>query len=249
MSTGFKEPLVHSPESNQGHYKYRSGLGMMACAEHNIFHEDFVQLITTNVPAGWAAAILDADGTITADTTAAIGANGVAILTSATASAGAAAYMPKAIQLTATKKFFMEMRVYTDDVVDNTFQFGLTDLTAVVNPEDLWTTVAANLVAFGILDGGSGYPTMLSDKANSGTTAQAQTTKALSASTWYTLAIEYDGVNLHGYVDGKRVLTWGSASTTIPTGVALAPFFGYINGNGAGGNHVYVDYIRYAQER
>lgn len=241
-------PLKHSPVSNQANYQYRSGMAMVECAEFMVFHDDFVKPVATNVPSGWSAAIIDTGATTVTDTTAAVGVNGVLLMSDATASEGAAFYGAKSIQLTAGKKFFMEMRVRTDDVTDNAIQFGLTDLTAVVNPEDIWTTTAANLVAFGILDG-SAYPTMLADKSNSGTTAQAQTEKAMVASTWHTLAISYDGVNLHGFVDGYKVLDWSSASTTIPTGVALAPFVGVLNGNGAGGNNNYVDYIRIVQER
>jgi hypothetical protein len=116
-----------------------------------------------------------------------------------------------------------------------------------VNPEDLWTTVQANLVAFGILDGAA-TTGMLSDKANSGTVVQAGT-GVMVASTWHVLAIGFDGATLKGYVDGKESLQWSGAITTVPTATALAPFFGTINGNGAGGNVVKVDYIRWASQR
>lgn len=248
MSAGFREPITHSPIGNQGSYQYRSGLGLMSCAEYTHFMDDFNSVVTTNVPAGWAAAIIDTGATVTIDTTATTSANGVIAISDATLSEGAAIYRPRGVQLISGKKFFMEARIYTNDVTDNAIQFGLSDLTATTNPEDLWTTTAANLVAFGILDG-SAYPTMLADSSNSGTTAQAQTVKLLTASTWHTLAIGYDGSGLKGYVDGQLVLTWSSASSTIPTAVALAPFVGHINGNGAGGNTVLVDYIRYVQER
>lgn len=246
--THFTGPIQHSPIPNQTNYKYRSGMGMVEAAEWVVFHDDFVKPVASNVPDGWSAAIIDTGGTVTTDTTATTSANGVIKINDATASEGAAFYGAKSLQLISGKKFFMECRVYTDDVSDNAIQFGLTDLTATTNPEDLWTTTAANLVAFGILDG-SAYPTMLSDKANSGSSAQAQTVKAITASTWTTLAIEYDGSKLYGYVDGKLVLTWSSASTTIPTATALAPFVGHINGNGAGNNTVLVDYVRVVSER
>jgi hypothetical protein len=246
MSTGFTSPIIESPVSNQAGYAYRNNMGMMNCAEFLYDMDDFVDVVASNVPANWSAAIIDTGATVASDTTVA---NGAIKINDATASEGAAIYKPKTLLLTSGKKFFMELRVYTDDVTDNTIQFGLSDLTATTNPEDLWTTTAANLIAFGILDGGSGYPTMLSDKSNGGTSAQAQTTKAMSASTWHLLAIHYDGASLYGYVDGQLVLTWSGASTTIPTSTALAPFIGHINGNGAGNNTVLVDYVRIVQER
>ena len=60
--------------------------------------------------------------------------------------------------------------------------------------------------------------------------------------------IYYDGTKLFGYVDGRLALTYETAAN-IPTGIAVAPFFGHINGNGAGGNVVVFDYIRWASER
>jgi len=243
--TGLSESLEIGGSFSQ--YRYRSGKGLISSAEWLVVFDDFTQLVTTNVPVGWAAAIVDAGGTVAANTTAAIGATGVITFADATASEGAAIYLPKAVQLTAGKKFFMEVRVRTNDVTDNAIQFGLTDLTAVVNPEDLWTTVAANLIAFGILDG-SAVTTMLTDAGNSGTTAQVGS-RSLVVDTWHVLGIEYNGVNLRGFVDGQASLLWSGAAATVPTGVALSPFIGHINGNGAGGNGVFVDYFRYAIER
>jgi hypothetical protein len=247
-TTGVTTPLIHGPRSTGEGYKYRSGLGITECAEYVVFHDDFVKPVATNVPNGWSAAIIDTGATTVTDTTAALGATGVLLMSDGTLSEGAAFYGPKAIQLTAGKKFFMEMRVRTDDVTDNAIQFGLSDLTATTNPEDLWTTTAANLVAFGILDG-SAYPTMLADKSNSGSTAQTQTVKLMAVNTWHTLAIGYDGLQLRGYLDGDEVLAWSGAAAAIPTGVALAPFVGVLNGNGAGANNNYVDYVRIAIQR
>jgi hypothetical protein len=248
MSSGVTTPLIHGPRSTGEGYKYRSGLGITECAEYMIFHDDFNKLVTTNVPSGWTAAIIDTGATTVTDTTAAIGVSGVLLMSDATASEGSAFYGPKSIQLTAGKKFFMEVRVRTDDVTDNAVQFGLSSLTATTNPEDIWTTVATDLVAFGLLDG-SAYPRMLADKSNSGTSVQTQTVRPMIASTWHTLAISYDGLQLRGYVDGEEVLAWSSASTTIPTGVALAPFVGVLNGDGAGAAVNYVDYVRIALQR
>lgn len=253
VGAGFKEPLVHAPGNgidSQVAYRYRKGLGMLPSAEYNVFHDDFMSLVTSSVPAGWAAAIADTGGSVAAATSASIGGAGTLLFTSDDASEGAVIYLPKTIFLTANKKFFMEIRVQTDDVTDNAIQFGLSDLTGTTNPEDLWTTTAANLITYGILDG-SAAPKMLSDKSNGGTTAQTadDTSRVMVVNTWHKLAIGYDGVQLKGYVDGQLALTWSGASTTIPTGVLLAPFVGMLNGNGAGGNNVYVDYVRFAQER
>lgn len=254
---GFTESIVHAPVANSGLYKYRSGCGMVPSAEWSVFMDDFYSFVVAtaitngpvaNTPWGWQGAVIDSGATVAVNTTAAIGANGVLTLADATASEGAAVYGTKSIQLTAGKKFFMEMRVRTNDVSDNAIQFGLSSLTATTNPEDLWTTTATDVIAFGLLDG-SAYPQMLSDKSNGGTTVQTQTVKPLVADTWETLGIEYNGSILRGYVDGVEVLQWSGASTTIPTGVALAPFFGHLNGNGAGGAVVVVDYIRWSSQR
>ena len=68
------------------------------------------------------------------------------------------------------------------------------------------------------------------------------------SNTCHVLAIFFDGYNLHGYLDGALALTWSGASTTIPTGVALAPFVGFRNGSTAN-NEGHVDYVRYVLER
>jgi hypothetical protein len=164
-------------------------------------------------------------------------------------SEGSAIYGAKAFQLVTGKKFFMECKVRMDDVTDNAFQFGLSALTATNNPEDLWTTTATDLIAFGILDG-QATTRMLCDKDNSGSTAEAGT-RSLTINTWHKLAIAYDGTNLvRGYVDGKLSQTWAQAlATTVPVAVALAPFVGHLNGNGAGNNTSLVDYVRIVAER
>lgn len=243
---GLTESIVYAPDVNDKAFAYRTGLGMVPSAEFTVYMDDFIQDVTSNVPTGWDAAVIDTGGTVTVNTTAAIGANGVITIGDATASEGAAIYGTKSIQLTSGKKFFMECRLRTDDVTDNTIQFGISALTATTNPEDLWTTTAADVVAFGILDG-SATLKMLSDKSNSGSSV-ANSSGSLSTNTWTTLAIGYDGSQLYGYKDGKQVIQWATQAE-IPTGVALAPFVGMLNGNGAGGNLVVVDYIRYVSER
>jgi hypothetical protein len=253
---GRRASQYHAPQPNKD-FAYRVNTGMFCNAEFSVFMDDFLQpwIPTTaitngavaNTPSNWQAAIIDSGATIAVNTTAAIGANGVLTLADATASEGAAVYGQKTIQLTAGKKFWIEARLRTDDVTDNAIQFGLSSVTASTNPEDLWTTTATDLVAFGILDGSAAVQ-MLADKSNSGSTAETGT-YSLSVDTWHILAIGYDGVNLKGYVDGKEALVWAQASTTIPTGVALAPFFGALSGNGAGGNLNVFDYIRWVSER
>lgn len=247
VGAGFKEPLVHAQGNgivSQVRYKYRNGIGMMPSAEFRVFHDDFEGTVATNVPAGWAAAIIDTGGTVVGSS---VGGTGAIAFNSDDASEGAAIYMPETVILTAGKKFFMEVRVRCDDVTDNAFQFGLSDLTATTNPEDLWTTAAASLVTYGILDG-SAAPKMLADLSNTGTSAQTadDTSKVMVVDTWHILAIGYDGVKLRGYVDGQPALLW---TGVVPVGVTLAPFIGHLNGNGAGNNTSIVDYIRFAQER
>jgi hypothetical protein len=248
---GLPESVVFSPQPSQKLYPYRTGMGMFQSAEWTVFFDDFItnSAAGTNIPTGWTGASIDTGATVAVNTTAAIGANGVITLADATASEGATLYGSKNIQLTSGKRFFMECRLRTDDVTDNSVQFGISALTAVTNPEDIFTTTSADLVTFGILDGGAGAVTMLADKSNSGSTAETGT-RSLSANTWYTLGIEYDGGSaLRGYVDGLLALTWAQAAATIPTGVALAPFVGHINGDGAGAAVVVVDYIRYVCQR
>lgn len=253
--TGFTSPLVHAPGDPYG-YKYRHGMGMMPSAEFCVYFDDFLEFkpgtaITNgqgvNTPFGWTGEILDTGATVALLSTAGVGATGVLNISDATASEGAATYGAKTIQLTSGKKFFMEARVRTSDVTDNAVQFGLSSLTAVTNPEDIWTTAADSLIAFGILDGAA-TTKLLCDKSNSGSTAETGT-RSLTADTWHVLAIGYDGVNVRGYVDGQLSNTWAQASTTIPTGVALAPFIGALNGNGAGASTNYFDYVRFVIER
>lgn len=250
------ESVVHAPIANQALYAYRSKMGMIPSAEFLVKMDDFDQswIPTTtitngpvaNTPGPWQGAIIDSGATVAVNTTAALGANGVLTLADATASEGAAFYGQKSLQLTVGKRFFMECRVRTDDVSDNAVQFGLSDLTAVTNPEDLYNTTSANVAAFGLLDG-SAFPTLLADKANAGTAAIAQTVKPMVVNTWHILGLYYDGAtSLKAYIDGYQVI---STAVTIPTGVALAPFISHVNGDGAGGAVVLVDYVRWVSQR
>jgi hypothetical protein len=245
--SGVSESIVGAPASPQGPYSYRSGIALLPSAEWQVKFDDFVDSVSTNVPLGWTAAIIDTGATAVVDTTATTGANGVLSMSDATVSEGVAIYGSKNVQLIAGKRFMMEMRVKTSDVTDNAVLFGLSDLTATTNPEDLWTTTAANLVAVGILDGAATVG-MLIDAGNSGT-ARVEGTRSMVAATWHTLAFYYNGVNISCYVDGKLSLTWTGAASTIPTAVALAPFVGVLNGNGAGAATNQIDYVRWVSER
>ena len=257
VGTAFSSPLLDAGQIRK--YGYRHRMGMVPSAEWVVFHDDFLSAVHSGTAVtngfaqyqpetNWKGIILDSGTTIAVNTTAVLGAMGVLTISDATASEGASVYGEKCYQLTSGKRMFIECRLRTDDVSDNAIQFGLSDLTATTNPEDLWTTTAANLVSFGLLDG-SAYPQMLSDKSNGGTSVQTQTNKLMAVDTWHTLAIYYDGSFLHGYVDGDKALTWSGASTTIPTATAMALFFGALNGNGAGGNLEIFDYIRLVSER
>jgi hypothetical protein len=243
--TSFSGPLKHSPKLETTGYAYRSGTGMMSSAEFLVLHDDFNIRIASNVPLGYDAAIIDTGATIVMDTTAG-SATGVLLFDSDGADEGAAFYGPKAYQLTSGKKFWMEARVKPEVADDCDFQFGLCALTATTNPEDLWTTTQTDLITFGVLDG-SATVKMLADKSNSGSTVETGTI-SLTSDTWATLAIYYDGVRLHGYVNGQRAITWAQAAATIPTGVGLSIFAGYRNGSSAN-NEGRIDYVRLVVER
>lgn len=245
MGTSFTAPIKHAGKGLGGVYAYRGGTGMMPSAEFLVFHDDFDRAVSSNQPTGWDGAIIDTGATLVTDTTATHG-TGVLIFDSDGATEGVAVYGEKALQLTAGKKFWMETRFKTELADDSDVQFGLSALTATTNPEDLWTTTATDLVAFGVLDGDATV-TMLADKSNSGSTAELGTMDLVSA-TWHILAIYYDGAKLHGYVDGQRAITWSQAAATIPTGVALAAFFGFRNGSAAT-TEGHIDYVRIVMER
>lgn len=245
--TAFGSPLLDTQKSIGNKYAYRHRMGLAPCAEFMVFHEDWNLAIATNAPTGWTA-IIDTGATVVADTTVGAGhGTGSLLFDSDGATEGAALYSPKWFQLTSGKRFFMETRFKTEIADDSDVQFGLTSVTASSNPEDLWTTTATDLVAFGVLDGSAAVK-MLSDKSNSGSSAQTGTI-SLSNNTWHTLAIYYDGGSvLQGYVDGALALTWSSASTTIPTGVVLAAFVGFRNGSAAT-TEGQCDYLRIVSER
>jgi len=247
MSFSATGPYRSGPVATGRSYPYRSLMGMINTAEWTVFMDDFMQDVATNVPTGWDAAIIDTGATLTTGSSGSTWRNGVALIASDGASEGVAIYLPKGIKITSGKKFVMEVRVQTTLAAETDVQFGLSDLTATTNPEDLWTTTSANLIAFGTL-AGSAATKMLSDKSNSGTSAQTGS-RSLSDATWHTLAIYWDGSQLRGYVDGKESLTWSSAvSTTVPVDTAMAAFVGSRTGATAA-NTTVIDYVRIAIER
>lgn len=245
--TAFNEPVVQSRSKS---YPYREGFPLAPCAEFHSFFDDFDKLVTTNVPTGWAAAIIDTGATVTQLITDDYP-GGVLKFASDGTSEGATIYLAKQVQLSA-KRFFMEVRIQTSLVAETDFQFGLSALTATTNPEDVWTTTATDVIAFGIL-AGDATVALLVDKNNGGTAAQLGTIDLVNA-TWHTLAILVEGnetdasMSVRGYVDGNLAVTWSGASTTVPGDLVLAPFIGFRTGATAG-NTGYADLVRFAAAR
>lgn len=243
-STGFTSPLVEAPRSKASGYPYRAGLGIMPSAEYVVFHDDFHGPVATNVPNGWDAAIIDTGCTVTQAATS----PGVILFDSDAANEGAAIYTPKMVNLTTGKRFFIEVRAKVEDASAMTFQFGLTDLTATTNPEDLWTTVAASFLTFGTLDTATvslGY-----DKSNATPVSDVSTAAngVLEDDTWAVLGIGYDGVNAKGYVNGQLAVT-SSTTAKVPNGIELAVFVGMLAGHATTADLAHVDYVRFAMER
>ena len=250
MTTHLQGDIRQSAISTGVDYTYRSNSGIIPSAENAVYFNDFFENPSSNAIPG-TSVVIDTGATVTAAATDAISYTGVLKFASDGTTEGSAMYWPKGIQLGLGKKFFMECRVYTAAAADTDVQFGLSSLTATTNPEDLWTTTAADLIAFGVLDGDATV-TMLCDKNNSGAAANLGTID-LSDATWHTLAIEVTGtaaagtMGVKGYVDGKLAITW-DVETEIPDDLTLAPFIGARTG-GVAGNIVYFDYVRWSLER
>lgn len=244
-SVGLPESVAFAPAAGQL-YRYRQGMGMIPSAEWQVFMEDFTSTWSTNVPLGWVGTVIDTGATVVADTT--VGYPTCALFDSDGTDEGACIYGTKYLQLTAEKRFFMECRFQTEVAADTTVQFGLSAVTATTNPEDIWTTTSTDLVTFGILTG-SALTSMLCDYGNSGSTAEAGVL-SLSDATWHTLAIYFDGYYIYGFVDGVFSQKWAqAAATTIPIGVVLAPFVGFLNGTTGAAQEGHCDYVRWVLER
>jgi len=243
--TGFKGPIVHAPATLQGTYAYRSKVGMMDSAEFTVFHDDFIGTSPSNAPADYTwTAIIDTGATLT-NNASLVKKGGIIGITSDGASEGVSIYHPRTVKLESGKRFFMEVSCMTLDADDTDVQFGLSDLSATTDPEDMWDTSNADGVACGVLDGSAAIK-LVYDKDNGGPVTETSTL-VLSDSTWTTLAFGWDGVSLKFYKNG---LFAGQALTTgqVPDDVLLAPFVGARTGGDAA-HVVYFDYVRWALER
>ena len=240
--------LVHAPRSKQEGYPYRGNKGIVPSRENIVFFDDFFSTPATNVPPGWAAAIIDTGATVTQLSTNDYP-GGVLVFASDGTSEGASIYLPKSIQLSSTKRMFMEARVLTTDANQTDIQMGLSSLTGTTNPEDLWTTTATDLIAFGPL-AGSEYPSFLIDKNNGGSAAKVTTEAPLKDSTWHVLGLEINGDSktVLGYIDGNYIGFGVGGTTYFPDNLVLAPFIGARTGATAS-NVVYVDYFRFSINR
>jgi hypothetical protein len=69
-AAGFNESVVFARTYD---YAYRKGLGMISSAEHVVFFDDFNRVVTSNVPSGWSAAIIDTGATVASLTTCGLG--------------------------------------------------------------------------------------------------------------------------------------------------------------------------------
>jgi len=241
------ESIVHGKDLT---FPYRRGMGMFPSKEWVSFFDDFTGPVATNVPAGWSAAIIDVG--CTATNAGLIG--GQLLLDSDADNEGVAVYLPKCVHLNG-KKFFMEVRVKIEDVSAMTFQFGLSDLTATTNPEDIWTTTTTDYISFGLLD--TAVCQLTYDKNNGGTVTETNTNTTaatLSDNTWHTLALSFNGASTLGdgcvraYVDGTQVAS-SLTEAQVPDDLALAPFIGMLAGHATTADVVHVDYFRFAVQR
>lgn len=248
--TSFKGPILHGPEVNANLYPYRAGKGMIPSAEWVVFFDDFTGDVASNIPDGWDAAIIDTGCTNTNANLA----GGVLLMDSDADNEGTAIIQNKHVAL-AGKKFFMEVRVKMEDVSAMTFQFGLSALTAVTNPEDIWTTTTTDYISFGNLD--TAVCALTYDKNNGGTVTETnsnETQATLADNTYAILAIDYNGGSTPGdssvraYVNGILVAA-AQTEAQIPDDLPLAPFVGFLAGHATTADVVHVDYVRYSLER
>ena len=102
---GLTESIVHARTSG---YPYRAGMGMINSAEFVVMMDDFVSPVTTNLPLGWDAVVIDTGATVVTDTTVgSLGATGAMLFDSDGAAEGACFYGEKCLQLTTGKSFFI----------------------------------------------------------------------------------------------------------------------------------------------
>lgn len=249
MATGFTESILHGPRSKQSGYAYRSGMGMISSAEWCVFFDDFTQVTASNAPTGWTA-IIDTGATAVAGDDL----GGTIDISSDGVDEGVGLYLPKSIKL-AGKKFFMEVRVKVEDADDNIVAFGLSDLVATTDPEDLYDTSNADGIAFGTTVDGDATPVLVHDKNNGGpvTVTPTGTTFDLSDATWHTLAIAYNGAttptdgSLTAYVDGQLAAS-ATTEAQVPEDVELAPFVAALVEDDAT-DIITIDYVRFSIQR
>lgn len=251
--SGFKEPLRHSPAATVAPYAYRSNTGMVPSAEHAVYFDDFFGLGydgTQVAPIG-AVSIEDTGAAWGHVAASSDNGQGVLSITSDGTAEGCTAYWPGGVRVGLGKKFFMEVRMKTEDADDTDMQFGIADDASVTNPEDLFTTAATDLIALGVIDGSANL-VLLTDKSNGGDAAQ-DTGYDVSDDTWATYAIEVDGLAANSdmsvkvYVNGNLTYT-ADTETTIPDDLILYPFIGGRTG-GAAGHDISFDYVRWSVTR
>ncbi len=246
--TSFKGPIQFGPEVNSKLYPYRSGIGMFDSAEFFTFFDDFVETEESNElgSKGWSSTTGDGGYTIVNGDAH----GGTLVISSDGANEGQSFYLPKCIKLTG-KKFFMEVRVKATDVDDCDIQFGLTDLSASTNPEDLWDTSNADGAAGGVLDGAATVG-LVYDKGNTGPVTETGSI-SLADNTFAVLGLAYNGStdpvdnSLKLYVNGVESAAAGT-NAQIPETVVLAPFFGARTGSAAS-DVITFDYFRFSVER
>jgi len=230
-------------------YPYRANMGMINSAEWVTFFDDFTGVTASNAPDGWTA-IIDTGATAVDGAEA----GGVIDISSDGVDEGVGLYLPKSIHLTG-KKWFMEVRVKVEDADDNIIAFGLSDLVATTNPEDLYDTSNADGISFGTTTDAEATPLLVYDKDNGGpvTDTPAGTTFDLADDTWHTLALYYNGATvdaqkaLIAYVDGSEA-TRASTNAQVPEDVVLAPFVAALVEDDAT-DIISIDYVRFAIER
>lgn len=249
MSTSFKGPITFGPETNSKVYPYRTGIGMFSSAEWFTFFDDFIATEESNELSanGWLSTTGDTGYTIVNGDTH----SGSIVISSDGANEGQSFYLPKCIQL-ASKKFFMEVRVKCTDADDCDVQFGLTDLSASTNPEDMWDTSNADGVACGVLDGSASL-IMVYDKGNAGPVTETASSGVLADDTFAVLGLSYNGGATPGdsslklFKDGTEVAA-AQTEAQIPESVVLAPFFGARTGS-ASSDNITFDYFRFSVQR
>lgn len=232
-AVGLNESLVIGRDYN---YKYRTGKGMVNSWEWNVFVEDFMGRPASNAVPGFAT-VIDTGATLVAGTDK----GGSVLIQSDGATEGVTNYLARGIVLDSTP-FYMEARVKTEDADDTDLIIGLSDLGTITDPEDFFDGTQDNFVGFGVIDGSAALK-LTYDGGNAGATTDTASASLVDG-TWATIAIDYNGGYLRGWLDGNLVVTM-SAPAKLPQG-ALAPFFSFRTGSDAG-HDGWFEFFRVAQ--